>query len=163
MTEQFLGEIRLCSFPFAPKNWALCNGQLLTIAQNQALFSLLGTAYGGNGTSTFALPDLRGRRAVHTGQSFTLGSAGGVETVTLTSAQMPVHAHVPQAAAAGTGNAPTSNVWAPLPGGYAPAADSALDTACVAQAGGGSAHENMPPFLTLNFVIALTGLFPSRP
>jgi microcystin-dependent protein len=163
VTQQFLGEIRILGCNFAPRGWAFCDGQILPIAQNQALFSLLGTNYGGNGTSNFALPDLRGRRPVHTGQSYVIGQRGGTETVTLTSAQMPVHSHVPYAAAVSAQNTPTSSVWAPLPGGYAPGADTSLAAACVATAGGGLPHENLPPYLTLNFVIALTGIFPSRP
>jgi microcystin-dependent protein len=162
MSDPYIGEIRIVAFDFPPRGWAMCNGQLLSIASNQALFSLLGTAYGGNGVTTFALPDLRGRRPVHSGPGYALGQSGGTETVTLTSAQMPAHSHVPRAAAAGTQNAPTGNVWAPLPGGYATAPDTTLAAACVTTVGGGQAHENMPPYTTLNFAIATTGVFPSH-
>ncbi|GAA3283652.1 phage tail protein [Dactylosporangium vinaceum] len=163
MGDQYLGEIRMLASNFAPNGWALCNGQLLPIAQNQALFALLGTAYGGNGSTTFALPDLRGRRPVHAGRSYVAGQPGGTETVTLTSTQMPAHAHVPRAAATGTQNSPGGGVWAPLPGGYAASPDTSLAAACVAATGGGQPHDNMAPYLVLNFVIAITGIFPSRP
>ncbi|MFI5913154.1 phage tail protein [Dactylosporangium sp. NPDC051541] len=163
MSDAYLGEIRLLTANYAPNGWALCNGQLLAIAQNQALFAILGTTYGGDGVTTFALPDLRCRLPVHFGQSYVSGQRGGTETVTLTAAQMPAHTHVPRAAATGTQNAPTGNVWAPLTGGYAASADTTLAAVCVASAGGGQPHDNLPPYLTLTFIVALTGIFPPRP
>lgn len=164
MAEPYLAEIRIVSFGFAPKGWALCNGQLLPINQNQALFALLGTTYGGNGQVNFALPDLRGRAPIHWGAGVTLGERGGEQAHTLTPAEMPVHTH---AMAASTDNAtstsPQNNVLAgarrPLYREPDPAASAALPTPSV---GGSQAHGNMQPFLTLNFVIALQGIFPSH-
>jgi microcystin-dependent protein len=169
MAEPFLGEIRLASFVFPPRGWALCNGQLLPINQNQALFSLLGTTYGGNGQVTFALPDLRGRVPVHMGGGMTLGLRSGEAAHTLTAGELPGHVHALQAtpdvanvaspAGALLGAKPRggANVFA-LPGSPA----TPLSAGAVAPAGGSQSHENMQPYLTLNFFIALTGIFPSR-
>ena len=164
MAESFLSEIRVFSFAFPPAGWALCDGQELPINQNQALFSLLGTTYGGNGQTTFALPDLQGRTPIHVGNAHPLGDNGGEQSHTLTLAEEPVHTHV----AAGT----TSNSDSPLPGSnllgaannmYAPAANlTALSPSSVGNAGGGQPHQNMQPFLTLTFCIALQGIFPSE-
>lgn len=167
MTQPFMGEIRLCSFNFAPKGWALCNGQILSIAQNQALFSLLGTMYGGNGTSTFALPDLRGRSPIQVGGSHPQGERSGEEFHTLTSSEMPQHSHlVSVSSAAGDQTTPNngfiaaSNVDMPFTG---PAeAVISVHSSTVASVGGSQPHENRPPFLVVNFVIALQGSFPSR-
>lgn len=165
MAEPFLGEIRLMSFNFAPKGWALCNGASLPINQNQALFSLLGTTYGGNGQTTFALPDLRSRVPIHAGSGFTLGQRGGEETHTLSAAEMPQHLHTLTATSA-LGNVATvaNNALASSPAlPYArPAALTTLQSATLANRGGSQAHENMQPFLTLNFSIALQGIFPSQ-
>lgn len=152
------------SFSFPPKGWALCNGQLLAIAQNQALFALLGTMYGGNGQTTFALPDLRGRVPIHFNGSFPQGSLQGEEAHTLTSAEMPVHIHTVTASSniADQGN-PAPNYWAVTSSNtYASAADSLMAAQCVSTAGGSQPHENRPPFLTISFCIALQGIFPSR-
>jgi microcystin-dependent protein len=160
-----LGEIRLMAFNVVPQGWALCNGQLLPINQNQALFSLLGTTYGGNGQTTFALPDLRGHVPVHTG-NLTLGERGGEENHTLSTSEMPAHQHALMASeAAGNAPLPQGNVLArrtdPL---YMPAvgAKQVLHPGTVAAVGGSQPHTNMQPYLTLNFCIALQGVFPSR-
>lgn len=165
MAEPFLSEIRIFSFNFAPKGWALCNGQLLPINQNQALFALLGTTYGGNGQTTFALPDLRARVPVHVCSGHILGERAGEQAHTLTLAEMPSHTHLVNASSAG-GNDPTPNAHvlaSPLNASYRPA--SALMTmapSSVTNAGGSQPHQNMQPFLTLTFCIALQGIFPSR-
>jgi microcystin-dependent protein len=165
--DPYIGEIRLIAFNFAPKGWALCWGQLLPINQNQALFALLGTYYGGDGRTNFALPDLRGRVAVCMGQppagsEYLLGAAGGAETVALTTAQLPAHNHSVHAqSAAGAKRTPTRGFPA---GGGAYAADDnvRMKAAMIGQTGGGEAHENRQPYLTLNYVIALQGIFPSQ-
>ena len=169
MSEPFASEIRIVSFNFAPKGWAMCNGQILTINQNQQLFSLLGTTYGGNGQTTFALPDLRGRIPIHfkgTGVFSTLGVKGGEEAHTLTQTEMPAHTHVPSAYS-GNPNSPdpTGNVWAKstLQPYRVDKLDSTMNPASVTSAGGSQSHYNMPPYLTLTFIIALQGIFPSRP
>jgi microcystin-dependent protein len=162
MTQSFMGEIRMFATNFPPKGWAFCNGQLLPINQNQALVSILGTTYGGDGITTFALPDLRGRHPVHTGPSYPLGQRGGAVTAGLTLANLPVHTHVPLAAVAGTASAPTSNVWASLAGAYAPAADTTMAAECVSVVtGGGEPHDNVAPYAAVTFVIALLGPFPT--
>ncbi len=164
MAVPFLAEIRVVSFNFAPKGWALCNGQFLPINENQALFSLLGTTYGGNGQTTFALPDLRGRAPYHMGGSFTQGQAGGETAHTVTLAEMPQHLHFANAATA-DGDVPTAagNMLGAFNNGYgAPAAFTALLPQSISNVGGSQAHNNMSPFLVLNFVIALQGIFPSQ-
>jgi microcystin-dependent protein len=165
MTEPFLGE--MVPFTFPPRGWAFCAGQLLPINQNQALFSLLGTNYGGDGRTTFALPDLRGRVAVGAGQSATgssyeLGSTGGQETVKLTASQLPAHAHpVRASSSASTTKNPSGGV--PATGGaYAATRNATMNTAMLGRSGGGQAHENRQPYATLNYVIALQGIFPAR-
>jgi microcystin-dependent protein len=165
MAEPFLSEIRLMSFAFAPKGWALCNGQLLPINQNQGLFSLLGTTFGGDGRVNFALPDLRGRTPIHVGSGHTLGERGGEQAHTLSIAELPTHTHV-LSGTSGTGNAliPASNLLAVnnLPA-YVVADGNlaAMSPSSVANVGGSQAHLNMAPFLTLTFSIALQGIFPS--
>jgi microcystin-dependent protein len=165
MADPFLGEIRVTSFNFAPKGWALCNGQLLAISQNQALFALLGTFYGGNGINNFALPDLRGRTPLHNGSSFPQGQTGGEERHTLTPAEIPAHSHAQGSIAQATGNNPANSVLAAKPrrgsNVYAPVANP-VQLAGQGAAGGGQSHDNMQPYLALNFVIALQGIFPSR-
>lgn len=164
MAEPFLSEIRIMSFQFAPKGWALCNGQLLPINQNQALFSLLGTTFGGDGRVNFALPDLRGRTPIHVGSGHTLGERGGEQAHTLSIAELPQHTHVAQGTSA-TGDSviPTSNVLADSPSQlYAPfGSATTLAPSSVTNTGGSQAHLNMQPFLTLSFCIALQGIFPS--
>jgi|SRR5947207_14407477 len=160
----FLGEIRLFSFGFAPKSWALCNGQFLPINQNQALFSLLGTTYGGNGVTTFALPDLRGRLPIHMGQAHTLGEKAGNTSVTLNIQQLPTHTHNLVASDAnGTQPVAAGNVLAQANNLYTPPANlTALDPSTVSNVGGSQPHNNLMPYLALNFCIALQGIFPSR-
>ena len=167
MAEPFLSEIRIMSFNFAPKGWALCNGQLLPINQNQALFSLLGTTFGGDGRVNFALPDLQSRAPIHVGDGHTLGERGGEQAHTLSMAETPTHTH--------TANATTVTATTNTPGNtlltgqstaanlYASAASGlvAMSPAMVGNVGGSQAHLNMQPFLTLNFCIALQGIFPS--
>jgi microcystin-dependent protein len=163
MAEPFLSEIRLMSFNFAPRGWALCNGQLLPINQNQALFSLLGTTFGGDGRVNFALPDLRGRIPIHVGSGHTLGERGGEQAHTLSIAELPQHTHVLLGNAANAGsNDPVSKLPAQSDNIYhAPTSLTALGPSSVANVGGSQAHLNIQPFLTLSFCIALQGIFPS--
>jgi microcystin-dependent protein len=168
MSDPYLGEIRLVPYNFAPRGWAFCSGQILSIAQNTALFSLLGTTYGGNGQTTFALPDLRGRVPVSSGQgpglsNITLGEQAGTETVTLNQGQMPAHGHLAGASnAAATGSRPGNSV--PAAGGaYAASSDgTTLNPAFIQNSGGSQPFGIRPPYLGLNFIIALEGIFPSR-
>ncbi|HXI22406.1 MAG TPA: tail fiber protein [Pyrinomonadaceae bacterium] len=166
MAEPFLSEIRIMSFVFAPKGWALCNGQLLPINQNQALFSLLGTTFGGDGRVNFALPDLRGRVPIHVGSGHTLGERGGEQAHTLSISEIPTHTHVANATSvAATANTPLNTML------LAQSTSSQLYTAAanlvamapnsLANVGGSQAHLNMQPFLVLSFCIALQGIFPS--
>ena len=167
MAEPFLSEIRIMSFGFPPKGWALCNGQLLPINQNQALFSLLGTTYGGDGRVNFGLPDLRARVPIHMGAGHTLGERGGEQAHTLSISEIPTHTHTVRATTAvSTTNTPASNVLLGQSTGaslYATAANlQAMDPSEIANVGGSQAHLNMQPFLTLSFCIALQGIFPSQ-
>jgi microcystin-dependent protein len=164
MAEPFLSEIRIMSFGFAPRGWALCNGQLLPINQNQALFSLLGTTYGGNGQTNFALPNLQGRTPIHTGNGHLLGEVGGEQAHTLSISEMPTHTHLANASTAnGDTNFANGNVLAAAANLYAaPSNLTTLNPTSVANVGGSQAHLNMQPFLTLTFCIALQGIFPSR-
>jgi microcystin-dependent protein len=163
MAEPFLSAIRIMSFEFAPKGWALCNGQLLPINQNQALFSLLGTTFGGDGRVNFALPDLRGRTPIHAGEGHTLGDRGGEQAHTLSIAELPTHTHVAMASPANA-NAPAP-LGAVLGGALntyrGPDSLGPLNPGSVTSTGGSQAHLNMQPFLTLTFCIALQGIFPS--
>ncbi|GKQ55000.1 phage tail protein [Bradyrhizobium sp. Ce-3] len=164
MADPFLSEIRMMSFGFAPKGWAFCNGQVLPINQNQPLFSLLGTVYGGNGQTTFALPNLQGRTPMHVGNGHVLGELGGEQAHTLLIGEMPQHTHV--ANATNTNGAvlvPANNVLGALNNAYAaPAALTPLVPGSISTVGGSQAHQNMQPFLTINFCIALQGIFPSQ-
>jgi len=165
MSQPYMGEIRLVGFTFAPVGWALCDGSLLDIDQNQALFSLLGTTYGGDGVETFALPDLRGRVAMHQGNGHVLGEQGGTETVTLAVTQLPAHPHVPQASNAGGSTSPTGSVWANSAALQFASASSTLapmNPGSIGPTGGSQPHENMLPFQVINFVIALQGIYPSQ-
>jgi microcystin-dependent protein len=166
--EPFLSEIRIFSFVYPPRGWALCNGQLLPINQNQALFSLLGTTYGGDGRVNFALPDLRGRTQLHFGGGHTIGERAGEESHTVTSSEMPNHTHALMASNT-TGDAPVpfsngqGNVLASNPSAlYKPPANLvAMEPSSVASVGGSQPHSNQQPLLTLSFCIALQGIFPS--
>ncbi|MCW2542246.1 MAG: phage tail protein [Frankiales bacterium] len=165
MSEPFIGEIKLTSFNFPPSGWALCNGQLLPIQQNQAMFSVIGTMYGGDGISTFGLPDLRGRIPLHFSAGLSVGNSGGEESHVLQVTEIPVHNHPARAQSVATnpGGDPTNSVWAagiqPM---FAPTPTVTMNPAALSNAGSGQAHENRAPYLTLNFIIALVGIFPSR-
>jgi microcystin-dependent protein len=176
MSDQFVGEIRAFGFNFAPTGWALCNGQLLPISQNTALFSLLGTMYGGDGKTTFALPNLQACAPLNAGQgpglsNYDQGQTGGEAAITLLLSQMPVHAHAAFASPAGGGQAaPQGNVWGTASVGrqsenrYAQASGTSpsMNAVALAPAGGGQPHNNMPPYCVLNFCIALQGIYPPR-
>jgi len=168
MSEPFLAEVRIIGFNFAPRGWAFCDGQILPINQNQSLYSLLGTTYGGDGRTSFALPDLRGRAPMHVGDSHQLGQKSGEETHTLSPNEMPSHDHVLKASSTdGDSINPGGGLLARTAGliyqENAPEADLVtIRSGSVANVGGGQAHENMMPYITLNFAIALAGLFPSR-
>ncbi len=164
MSEPFLSEIKIVSFNFPPKGWALCNGQFLPINQNQALFSLLGTTYGGNGQTTFALPDLRGQVPIHMGNGHTLGEKGGSTSVTINQQTMAQHLHFLQASTT-VGDVAFANntVLAPAGNLYGPPNNlTTLEPSSVSNVGGSQAHTNLMPYLVLNFIIALQGIFPSR-
>ena len=165
MSTPFLGEIKIIAGNTAPNGWAFCNGQLLPINQNQALFSLLGTIYGGDGNSTFGLPDLRGRAPVHAhGGGTTLGEKGGEFAHTLTIQELPTHNHVVNASdQSGVLISPSNNTWAvTTQNPYASTFDSTMNPATISNNGGSQAHNNTQPFLVLNFIIALQGIFPSQ-
>ncbi len=170
MSSPYIGEIRMFGGNFAPAGWMFCDGSILAISEYETLFNLIGTTYGGDGQSTFALPDLRGRVPVHMGQgaglsAYTIGQMGGQEMVTLTTSQMPAHSHVPQAnTGMGSQTSPAGNVWANstnLP--YSASAPSAaMDPAAVGMAGGSQPHDNMVPYLCISFIISLFGIFPTQ-
>lgn len=171
MSEPFLAEIRAIGFNFAPRGWGYCDGQILPINQNQSLYSLLGTTYGGDGRTSFALPDLRSRTPIHVGEGHSLGQKSGVETVTLTAAEMGAHRHTVKATTQGAdvrglgsnrGLARVTPENTALAYATPTSAYTALRSGTVTNAGGGQAHNNMQPFTTIGFVIALQGLFPSR-
>jgi len=166
MSEPFLAEVRIVGFNFAPRGWAFCDGQILPINQNQSLYSLLGTTYGGDGRTSFALPDMRGRTPIHVGDGHNQGQKSGEETHTLSAAEMPQHSHGLNATddAANLTDQPEDNIYAQAAGNiYASfGGGTSLATVSVSNVGGGQAHENMQPYLALNFCIALQGLFPSR-
>jgi microcystin-dependent protein len=164
MSEPFLGEIRVISWNYPPKGWAFCNGALMQINQNQALFSILGTTYGGDGRTTFALPNLQGRVPVHVGNGISLGQAGGETSHTISISEMPAHGHVPVGTSvAASLRTPSGNLWAASASSpFAATANTSMNPASVSQSGGSQPHENQPPYLVLNFVIALQGIFPSQ-
>ncbi|HEV8428368.1 MAG TPA: tail fiber protein [Pyrinomonadaceae bacterium] len=164
MSEPFLSEIKIVSFNFPPKGWALCNGQFLPINQNQALFALLGTTYGGNGQTTFALPNLRGRVPIHMGNGHTLGEAAGSTAVTVNIQQLPTHNHLLSVSPTNANSpAATSNFFGGANNAYTPVANlTTLAPSTVSNVGGSQPHNNMMPYLVLNFIIALQGIFPSQ-
>ena len=173
MSDQFVGEIRIFPFNFAPKGWAFCDGQLMPISQNTALFSLLGTQYGGDGKSTFALPNLQGNVPLHFGQGpgltpYNVGDSGGASAIALLTSEMPAHNHSTACnSALGTKPKPNGNYWASDAAGiltqYAPSGDgSQMNPQAIGVAGSSLPHNNMQPFLTLNFCIALQGIYPPR-
>jgi len=166
LAQPYVGEIRIFAGNFAPAGWMFCEGQLLAISENETLFNLIGTTYGGDGQSTFALPDLRGRLPLHEGNGFSLAEQGGVETVTLTTSQIPAHSH---ALIASTNNASTANAqgnilaqipsYTPYISGFAP--NTPLNPASIGSDGGSQPHNNFQPYLCLDFIISLFGIFPS--
>jgi microcystin-dependent protein len=171
MSEPFVGEIRMFAGNFAPRSWAFCDGQLLAVSQNDALFSLLGTTYGGDGRTTFGLPDLRGRIPIHAGSGpgltpRNLGSKGGAEKVTLTVNQIPSHTHPLQASqSSATERRPEGKVFAQTPGFDLYREDGSpvnMNTSTVGNTGGSQSHTNLMPFLCIHFIIALFGIYPSR-
>jgi microcystin-dependent protein len=171
MSQQYLGEIRQVAFNFAPRGWALCNGQLMPIQQNQALFSLLGVQFGGNGVQTFGLPDLRGRTTVSYSSSISMGQIVGTESVTMLQTNLPMHTHPVQASiTAATATDPTGQIWAPvIDGAGSPnmgftenVANTTMDPAALSPAGGSQPIPIMQPYLVTNYIIALSGIFPSR-
>ena len=164
MSEPFLAEVRMVGFNFAPRGWAFCDGQILPINQNQSLYSLLGTTYGGDGRTTFALPDLRGRTPIHEGEGHTLGQKTGEETHTLSAAELPQHNHDLLASGSDADtNIPEGNVLARSLNAYAsPGETVELRPGSITNVGGEQAHDNMQPYIAVNFCIALQGLFPSR-
>jgi microcystin-dependent protein len=164
MSEPFLGEIKIISWNFPPKGWTFCNGQLLPINQNQALFSILGTTYGGDGRVNFGLPNLQGRSPVHVGNGIALGELGGETSHTLNISEIPAHNHIPRAnSGTATDPSPAGNLWdTDLNQPYNPTSNVAMSPACILPTGGSQPHENMSPYLVLNFVIALQGIFPSQ-
>jgi len=163
MSEPFLAEIKIISWNFPPKGWTFCNGQLLPINQNQALFSILGTTYGGDGRTTFGLPNLQGRTPFHVGNGIVLGELGGETSHTLNISELPAHNHVP----VGNSGAPTQpsasgNLWCQNPTQYNTTSNNSMSPAGILATGGNQPHENMSPYLVLNFIIALQGIFPSQ-
>jgi microcystin-dependent protein len=172
MATPFIGEIRIFAGNFAPVDWAFCNGALMAISQNAALFNLIGTTYGGDGQTTFALPDLRGRVPVHqgtdnVGNTYVIGQEGGVETVTLNTNQIPQHTHLPLANLGNSGtpaDSPAGNVWSGWTGGQFSTVTptTAMSSTALSSAGGSQSHDNLPPFVVINFIIALYGVYPSQ-
>jgi microcystin-dependent protein len=164
MSEPFLGELKIISWNFPPKGWAFCNGQLLPINQNQALFSILGTTYGGDGMRTFGLPNLQGRTPMHVGNGIVLGELGGENTHTLNISEIPAHTHVSSASTnTSTSASPGGNSWGNAGlASYSTSPNAAMSPAAVTVTGGNQPHENTQPYLVLNIIIALQGIFPSQ-
>jgi microcystin-dependent protein len=164
MSDPFIGEIKVISFNYPPQGWAFCNGQLLPINQNQVLFAILGTMYGGDGVSTFALPNLQARMPIHQGSGYEVGQRGGEATHVLTVNEMPQHNHPAMGAATADAASPSGTVWAPADGAieYYPSPNTTMSATAIASNGGNQGHPNEAPYLVLNFIIALQGIFPSR-
>ena len=166
MAQPYVGEIRMFGGNFAPAGWQFCEGQLLPISENETLFNLIGTTYGGDGQSTFALPDLRGRLPIHFGNGFTLAETGGAEEITLTVNQIPLHSHIPNSNNAGGSDSPSGNFWGKSTTGkpYAvvSAVTVAMNTTTVQPIGGSLPHNNFHPYLCLSYIISLFGIFPSQ-
>lgn len=172
MSQPYVGEIRLVGFNFAPAGWMFCNGQLLPISEFETLFNLIGTTYGGDGQTTFALPNLQSRIIVHQGQGpglsfYTLAEAGGVESVTLTTPQIPVHNHSANcSSSAGSQSSPVNNIWsadaAGLTAEYSNSHSGSMNANAIGVAGGSQPHENRMPFLAMNYIISMFGVFPSQ-
>jgi microcystin-dependent protein len=172
MSQPFVGEIRLVGFNFAPAGWAFCNGQLMAISENETLFNLIGTTYGGDGQNTFALPNLQSRVIIHQGQgpglsNYIIGENAGVETVTVTSAQLPIHNHTANcSSSAGSESSPVGHIWsadaAGLTAEYSNIQNGQMNAAAIGQSGGSQPHENRMPFLAMNYIISLFGIFPSQ-
>ncbi len=167
--ESFIGEIRIFAGNYAPAGWAICDGTLLSISENEMLFSLIGTTYGGDGQTTFALPDFRGRVVISQGQNpttgttYTLGQKGGTETVTLTTQQMPVHTHNVQASSlAGTASSPANATWAKFEQYSSQAPNGTMNPNTISSVGGNQAHNNMMPYLPINYIICVYGIFPQQ-
>ncbi len=167
MAQPYIGEIRMFAGNFAPRGWMFCEGQLLPISENEALFQLIGTTYGGDGNDTFALPDLRGRLPIHMGNGFTLADTGGAEEVTLTAQQIPAHTHpVLTSSAPGTSSAPKDNVLAKTTTGFLYINENPnkqMAVTSIGDTGGSQPHTNFQPYLCVDFIISLFGIFPSRP
>lgn len=164
MAQPYVGEIRMFAGNFAPAGWMFCSGQLLPISENETLFNLIGTTYGGDGQSTFALPDLQSRVPIHMGNGFILAETGGAEEVTLTVPQIPSHGHIPMASSAGGSDNPAGNYWANSTTGkpYSAAPPTVtMNPGTMSPAGGSQPHDNMIPFLCLSYIISLFGIFPS--
>jgi len=171
MGTPYIGEIRMFAGNFAPAGWALCEGQLMPISENDALFTLIGTTYGGDGQETFALPDLRGRFPNHQGQgpglsSYTIGEMTGTESVTLTVPQLPAHSHQANAGAGGNDVSPAGNLWSTDANGntaaYSNTSNTVMAAGAIGPAGGSQPHDNVQPFLVINFIISLFGVFPTQ-
>lgn len=164
MSEPFLGEIKIISWNFPPKGWTFCNGQLLPINQNQALFSILGTTYGGDGRVNFGLPNLQGRMPVHVGNGISLGEVGGETAHTLNISELPAHNHTPVGSSSqASASSAAGNLWAQVAGNpFDPNQNVSMNPACILPTGGNQPHENMSPYLVLNYIIALQGIFPSQ-
>lgn len=166
MGTPYVGEIRMFAGNFAPAGWMFCEGQLMSISENETLFQLIGTTYGGDGQSTFALPDLRGRLPLHQGNGFTLAETGGAEEITLTVSQIPAHTHAPLASTGpGGSSTPVGNIWATASNNFystaAPNAGAPLPSDAISLVGGSQPHTNFQPYLCVNFIISLFGIFPS--
>lgn len=165
MSQPYVGEIRIFAGNFAPAGWMSCEGQILPISENDTLFNLIGTTYGGDGESTFALPDFRGRFPIHQGNGYVVGEMGGAETVTLTTQQIPAHSHAPLATTAAGTSASSANAiaaaWPDTPYSTDPTGSQVLHPGALAQTGGSQPHDNMPPYVAVGMIISLFGIYPS--